>query len=309
MINCRLKSVDKRLMTINQFIKYIQYEKRFSQHTVVAYQQDLEQLSYYLQHHYELNELSRAQAIHIRSWMVTLIEDGYHVNSVRRKLSTLKAFYKYLQKYHGLEHNPMRKVVVPKSGKRLPATLGAVEFNDLLDRLTFPEDYAGQRDKMILELLYGTGIRRAELMGLRLQDIDWSSALLRVHGKRDKERLIPLSAQLLKLLQRYLETRDTEFGSDVPNRLFLTNQGKPLYPKLVYNTVKRYLSYITTNEQRGPHMLRHSFATHLSENGADLNAIKTLLGHSNLAATQIYTHNSIERLKKVYQQAHPKGEE
>lgn len=295
-------------MTINQFIKYIQYEKRFSQHTVLAYQQDLEQLSYYLERNYEISELSQAKAIHIRSWMVELIEEGYHVNSVRRKLSTLKAFFKYLQKYHGLAGNPMRKVVVPKSGKRLPATLGAAEFNNLLDRLTFPDDYAGQRDKMILELLYGTGIRRAELIGLRLDDIDWQGALLKVLGKRDKERLIPLSGHLLKLLRVYLEVRDHTFGAAAPNRLFLTNQGKPLYPKLVYNTVKRYLSYITTNEQRGPHLLRHSFATHLSENGADLNAIKTLLGHSNLAATQIYTHNSIERLKKIYEQAHPKGE-
>ncbi|MCB0634866.1 MAG: tyrosine-type recombinase/integrase [Saprospiraceae bacterium] len=295
-------------MTINKFVRYIQYEKRFSTHTVLAYQQDLEQLSFYLQCDYDLNEISQAQAIHIRSWMVQLIEEGYHVNSVRRKLSTLKAFFKYLQKYHGLEHNPMRKVVVPKSGKRLPATLGAAEFNDLLDRLTFPEGYSGYRDKMILELLYGTGIRRAELIGLRLGSIDWGGALLKVHGKRDKERLVPLSAHLIKLLQQYIEVRTAEFGTGVSDRLFLTGRGKPLYPKLVYNTVKRYLSYITTNEQRGPHVLRHSFATHLSENGADLNAIKTLLGHSNLAATQIYTHNSIERLKKIYQQAHPKGE-
>jgi integrase/recombinase XerC len=295
-------------MTIDKFVRYIQYEKRFSPHTVLAYQQDLEQLSSYLQDDYELAELSQAQAIHIRSWMVQLIEEGYHTNSVRRKLSTLKAFFKYLQKFHGLEHNPMRKVVVPKSGKRLPATLAAAEFNKLLDRLTYPEGYPGQRDKMILELLYGTGIRRAELIGLRIKDIDWTGALLKVHGKRDKERLIPLSAHLMKLLEVYTTVRKAEFGEGLPDRLFLTNQGKELYPKLVYNTVKRYLSFVTTNEQRGPHVLRHSFATHLSENGADLNAIKTLLGHSNLAATQIYTHNSIERLKKIYEQAHPKGE-
>lgn len=295
-------------MTINSFIQYIQYEKRFSSHTVLAYQQDLEQLSYYLKQEYELEDPAQAQSIHIRSWTVSLIEGGYHTNSVRRKLSTLKAYFNYLQKYHGLQQNPMRKVVVPKTGKRLPSSLVAVEFNQLLDHLEFSQEYSGQRDKMILELLYGTGIRRAELISLRLKDIDWSASLVRVYGKRNKERMIPISANLLQLLKKYLQIREAEFGSEAPDRLFLTDKGKELYPKLVYNTVKKYLSMITSGEQKGPHVLRHSFATHLSENGADLNAIKELLGHSNLAATQIYTHNSIEQLKKIYRQAHPKGE-
>lgn len=296
-------------MTKNSFFQYIRYEKRFSSHTIKAYQQDLEQFAHYLQWEYELEEPAEAQSIHIRSWTVSLMEEEYHPNSVRRKLSTLKAYYNYLQKFHGLKRNPMRKVVIPKTGKRLPSTLVAAEFNHLLDNLTFSDDYSGQRDKMILEMLYGTGIRRAELIGLRLQDIDWSASLLKVYGKRNKERMIPLSAHLIKLLKAYLQVREGAFGSTVPDRIFLTNQGKKLYPKLVYNTVKRYLSLITNHEKRGPHVLRHSFATHLSENGADLNAIKELLGHSNLAATQIYTHNSIEQLKKIYKQAHPKGEE
>lgn len=295
-------------MTIQSFLQYIRYEKRFSPHTVLAYTQDLEQFAAYLRREYELAALSAAQALHIRSWTVSLMEEDYHPNSVRRKLSTLRAFYNYLRKFHGLRQNPMQKVVVPKTGKRLPASLPAADFNALLDRLHFPEDYPGQRDRLILELLYGTGIRRAELIGLRLQHIDWSAGLLRVHGKRDKERMIPLSGQLLQLLRHYLRVREATFGTEAPDRLLLTNQGKGLYPKLVYNTVRRYLSMITSSEQRGPHVLRHSFATHLSENGADLNAIKELLGHSNLAATQIYTHNSIEQLKKIYKQAHPKGE-
>lgn len=296
-------------MTIDQFVRYIQYEKRFSPHTIQAYQKDLEQFFVYLRREYELEDAMAVQAIHVRSWTVSMMEDEYHANSVRRKLSTLKAFFNYLQKFHALKRNPMQKVVVPKTGKRLPSTLVATEFNHLLDQLSFSEDYPDQRDKMILEMLYGTGIRRAELIGLRLQHIDWSSSLLRVHGKRNKERLIPLSAHLIGLLKHYLQVRENEFGSGVPDRLFLTNQGKILYPKLVYNTVKRYLSLITSSEKRGPHVLRHSFATHLSENGADLNAIKELLGHSNLAATQVYTHNSIEQLKKIYKRAHPKGED
>jgi integrase/recombinase XerC len=237
------------------------------------------------------------------------MEDEYHTNSVRRKLSTLKAFFNYLQKFHGLASNPMQKVVVPKTGKRLPSTLVATEFNHLLDQLEFADNYPDQRARMMLEILYGTGIRRAELIGLRLQDINWSSSLLRVYGKRNKERLIPLSANLIQLLKHYIKVREQAFGQEVPDRLFLTDQGKVLYPKLVYNTVKKYLSMITSSEKRGPHVLRHSFATHMSENGADLNAIKELLGHSNLAATQIYTHNSIEQLKKIYQRAHPKGED
>lgn len=296
-------------MTIDKFVQYIKYEKRFSPHTIQAYEQDLEQFAAYIRREYELEDLNLVQSIHVRSWTVSMMEEEYHANSVRRKLSTLKAFFNYLQKFHGLQRNPMQKVVVPKTGKRLPSTLVAAEFNHLLDRLTFSDDYPGQRDKMILEMLYGTGIRRAELISLRLQDINWGASLLRVLGKRNKERMIPLSAHLIDLLKHYLQVRTNEFESGVPDRLFLTNQGKALYPKLVYNTVRRYLSMITSSEKRGPHVLRHSFATHLSENGADLNAIKELLGHSNLAATQIYTHNSIEQLKKIYQQAHPKGED
>lgn len=296
-------------MTIDRFVQYIRYEKRFSSHTIQAYQQDLEQFEAYLKREYDWNDIYTAQAIHIRSWTVSLIEEDYHTNSVRRKLSTLKAFYNYLQKFHALKRNPMQKVVVPKTGKRLPTTLPATEFNHLLDQLDFPKDYPGQRDRMILELLYGTGIRRAELISLRLSDINWSTSLLRVYGKRNKERMIPISGHLNGLLRDYLRVRESNFGSGVPDRLFLTNQGKVLYPKLVYNTVRRYLSLITSSEQRSPHVLRHSFATHLSENGADLNAIKELLGHSNLAATQIYTHNSIEQLKKIYRQAHPKAED
>lgn len=295
-------------MNRRQFIQYIRYEKRFSEHTVQAYSNDLDQLSKYLSAHYEINDPARAEAVHIRSWTVSMMEAGYHANSIRRKISTLKAFYHFLQKRKIIQDNPMRRVIAPKTGKRLPANVQAAEINQLLDHLTFDTDYRGRRERMILELLYGTGIRRSELIGLQLSDIDWARALLRVRGKRGKERHIPISRHLMDLLKAYVKLREQAFGENALPNLLLTDSGKPLYPKLVYNTVRRYLSMITTSEQRGPHALRHSFATHLSENGADLNAIKELLGHSNLAATQIYTHNSIERLKQIYQQAHPKAE-
>lgn len=295
-------------MKSRQFIQYIQYEKRFSEHTVQAYRNDLEQLTLFLQQTYEISDPAAAEAIHIRSWTVSLMENGYHANSIRRKISTLKAFYRFLQQRGHIQENPMRRVTAPKTGKRLPANVQADEINHLLDQLTFDTDYRGQRERMVLELLYGTGIRRSELIGLQLSDVDWARSLLRVRGKRGKERRIPLSSHLITLLTTYISLREQAFGPDADTHLLLTDAGKPLYPKLVYNIVKRYLSTITTLEQRGPHALRHSFATHLSENGADLNAIKELLGHSNLAATQIYTHNSIERLKKIYQQAHPKAE-
>ena len=202
----------------------------------------------------------------------------------------------------------MLKVVAPKTGKRLPVVVQAKEIAGLFETINaFSDDYSGRRDRLMLELLYSTGIRRSELMGLNLEDIDPVRRQFKVLGKGNKERLVPFGPELAGSVENFIELRGKTFPESSHRQLFLTDKGKPLYPKFVYNTVKRYLSMITTVEQRSPHVLRHSFATHLSENGADLNAIKALLGHSNLAATQIYTHNSIERLKEVYRQAHPKA--
>lgn len=296
-----------QLMQTDTFVNYLQYEKRFSPHTVTAYGKDLEQFLAFLDQVLELKSIAEVQHTHVRAWVVELLSSDIAASTINRKLSTLKTFFRFLLQRGRIEHNPMRKVTTPKTGKRLPVYVQAADLELLFERVEFGEEYPGRRDRMLLELLYATGMRRSELIELRLEHIDWSAGLLRVMGKRQKERLIPISAGLRRKLEAYVELRSRIFP-DTPHReLLLTERGKPLYPKFVYNTVHRYLSGVTTVEQRSPHVLRHSFATHLSDNGADLNAIKALLGHSNLAATQIYTHNSIEKLKKVYQQAHPKA--
>lgn len=294
-------------MEVDSFINYLQYEKRFSPHTVVAYRKDLEQFLTFLQEVMGLESVTGVNHHHIRSWIVEMLSNDRAPRTIHRKVSTLKTFFHFLRQRGRIGHNPMRKVVVPKTGKRLPATIQADHLTTLFEAVEFGDDYAGQRDRLILELLYATGMRRSELIGLRLGQVDWSGSVVKVAGKGGKERLIPFSSSLGKKLRQFVELRNRTFPENPRQELFLTDKGAKMYPKLVYQTVKRYLTLVTTQEQRSPHVLRHSFATHLSDNGADLNAIKALLGHSNLAATQIYTHNSIEKLKRVYQQAHPKG--
>ena len=227
--------------------------------------------------------------------------------SINRKLSTLKTYFKFLKRRKEIQENPMLKVIAPKVGKRLPVVVKEVELENLFEKINFGEGYAAVRDEMVMEMLYSTGMRRSELINLTPNDLDFFNDQVKVLGKGNKERLIPFARPLADRLKNYLEIRKDEFELGATGSLFLTAKGKKMYPKLVYNLVKKYLSQITTVEQRSPHVLRHSFATHLSNNGADLNAIKELLGHSSLAATQVYTHNSIEKLKRVYQQAHPKA--
>lgn len=289
------------------FIKYLQLEKRFSTHTIVAYQNDLEQFFLYLLQTYSLTSISEVRHFHIRSWVVQLMENKITPRSINRKLSTLKTFFKFLKKRKKITENPMLKVISPKTSKRLPVVVKEVEMGDLFEKINFGEGYSAVRGEMIMELLYATGMRRSELIQLTPNNIDFYNRQIKVLGKGNKERLIPFAKPLADRLQNYLEIRKDEFALGENAPLFVTDKGKVMYPKLVYNLVKKYLSQVTTVEQRSPHVLRHSFATHLSNNGADLNAIKELLGHSSLAATQVYTHNSIEKLKKVYQQAHPKA--
>ncbi|MEM1320132.1 MAG: tyrosine-type recombinase/integrase [Bacteroidota bacterium] len=289
------------------FLKYLEFEKRFSPHTLTAYRSDLDQFLSYLNTTYELSEAAQIKHFHIRSWMVRLIEEQISPRSINRKLSTLKTYFRFLLRRGEISQNPMAKVLPPKVGKRLPVFVHQERMELLFERVEFSDDFAGVRDRSMLEVLYATGMRRSELIGLCINDIDFSKAYLKVLGKGNKERLIPFSPALGRILQTYLDQRTEAFPDLETDRVFLTDKGKPLYPKLVYNLVRKYLSYITTVEQKSPHVLRHSFATHLSDNGADLNAIKALLGHANLAATQIYTHNSVEKLKRVYDQAHPKA--
>ncbi len=298
---------------IKSFLNYLEYEKRYSKHTVSAYKKDLKDLEEYLKRReddgYGLDEVKEVEFFHLRSWIVVLLGDKKLTSkTINRKIAAVKSFFKFLLREGVVEVNPTTKLIAPKISKRLPEYVEEKQMDILLNKLVFPEGYEGHRDKTIIELLYATGMRRAELIGLDTGDVDFSAKTIRVLGKRNKERLIPLSSKLLEILNLYIEDRKNTFPVIEETSLFLTGRGKRMYPKLVYNLVKKYLSFVTTTDQRGPHTLRHTFATHLSNRGADLNAVKELLGHANLSATQIYVHNSIERLRKVYEQAHPRGE-
>lgn len=294
-------------MDITVFLKYLELEKRFSTHTITAYKSDLLQFFAYLEDIYSLTSILEVRHFHIRAWIVELMQNKITPRSINRKLSTLKTYYKFLKRRKEIQENPMLKVIAPKVGKRLPVVVKEIELENLFEKINFGEGYAAVRDEMVMEMLYSTGMRRSELINLTPNDLDFFNDQVKVLGKGNKERLIPFARPLADRLKNYLEIRNDEFELGATDSLFLTGKGKIMYPKLVYNLVKKYLSQITTVEQRSPHVLRHSFATHLSNNGADLNAIKELLGHSSLAATQVYTHNSIEKLKRVYQQAHPKA--
>ena len=287
---------------------YLRYEKRFSPHTLTAYESDMGQFVEFLQKTYELSDPGEIRHTHVRSWMVDLMERGNVPRSINRKLSCLKSFFKFLRKQGDITTNPMLKVIPPKMGKRLPVFVPEKAMSLLFDQVDFGDGHAGLRNRLVMEVLYCTGVRQSELIGLKTADVDFSTNNIKVYGKGGKERLIPVARHLAELMERYIGLRRALFpGNDVPN-LILSDKGKPLTAGLVYKLVNRYLSIVTTVEKRSPHVLRHSFATHLSNGGADLNAIKELLGHSSLASTQVYTHNSIEKLKKVYQQAHPKAE-
>ncbi len=292
---------------IQLFLKYLQYEKRYSPHTVLAYSKDLNQFATFLSDTYEVSKTEEISHLFIRSWMVEFVNAGVLPRSINRKLSCLKSFFKFSLKRQFISADPLSKIVRPKTGKKLPNVISQKALEILLSRLGELEtDYETIRDKTIIELLYLTGIRRSELISLQETSIDWSQQSLKVLGKGKKERLIPLTRQMLSSLEDYLTIKRESFDI-ASSHLFLTNKGKPLYPKLVYNIVKRNLALVTSIEQKSPHVLRHSFATHLSNNGAELNAVKELLGHANLSATQIYTHNTIDRLKSVYNKAHPKA--
>ncbi|MBI5913826.1 MAG: tyrosine-type recombinase/integrase [Bacteroidetes bacterium] len=291
-----------------RFFNYLQYEKRFSPHTLTAYQSDMGQFVEFLGKTYEMTDPADIRHTHIRSWMVDLMERGNVARSINRKLSCLKTYFKFLRKQGEITANPMLKVIAPKTGKRLPVFVPEKNMSLLFGQVDFGEGISGIRNRLVMEVLYCTGVRQSELMSLKAESVDFANNRIKVLGKGGKERLIPIAGHLAELFRQYIETRKAVFpGNEVAN-LILTDKGQPVGKGFVYNLVKRYLSIVTTVEKRSPHVLRHSFATHLSNNGADLNAIKELLGHSSLASTQVYTHNSIEKLKKIYQQAHPKAE-
>jgi integrase/recombinase XerC len=285
------------------FIQYIQYEKRYSPHTVLAYRNDLEQFFGFLSSRYQVAEISDITHPMIRSWLVELMETGITPRSVNRKLTTLKSFFRYLVRSGTVEVNPMAKITPPKVSKRLPVFLEKEKMELVFSGVDFGEGYPGLRNRLIIELFYATGMRLSELVGLKDADADLHNETLKVLGKRNKERLIPFGNSVKELLVLYLAEKQN-FESEY---LFLTDNGKRIYPRMVHRIVTGILGSVTTLEKKSPHVLRHTFATHLLNNGAELNAVKELLGHANLSATQIYTHNTIEKLKKVYKQAHPRA--
>ena len=292
-------------MLLDEFLKYLQLEKRYSHHTIKAYQIDLTQFQDYLEETYE-SVLQKAKHSMDRSWLAQMLDYGISPRSVNRKITALKSFYKFLLKEEIIKEDPTLKVIPPKMSKKLPAFVEEGQMSELLDELDFTDDYAGVRDKLMIELFYSTGIRQSELINLKIKDIDLSSNMIKVLGKRNKERLIPLTIELRQKIDAYLNIR-AELPIKDSLYLLLTNKGKKLYPTLVYRQVNHYLSQVTSLDKKSPHVLRHTFATHMLNNGADLNAIKELLGHANLSATQVYTHNTIDKIEKVYKQAHPRA--
>ncbi|MDX2001081.1 MAG: tyrosine-type recombinase/integrase [Chitinophagales bacterium] len=292
-------------MHLESFLNYLRFEKRYSPHTLLSYQNDLEQFSLFLSSTFEIADAKDVSHTYIRSWMASLMEDGITPRSINRKLSALKSYYKFLIKRGEVLKDPTLKIVSPKTKKRLPTYVEEEKMQQLFFGIEFEEGFSGSRDKMLLELLYGTGMRRAELMNLKLTDINLGQKLIKVLGKGNKERLIPYNTQLEESLKGYLEQLHLTFPTC--EWLICNDKGGKMMPEAIYRTVKKYLSMVTTIEKRSPHVLRHTFATHLSNNGAELNAVKELLGHSSLAATQVYTHNNIDKLKDIFKQSHPKA--
>ena len=294
-------------MSYQDFIRYLQFEKRYSPHTILAYQKDLEQFQLYLKEQYETDYLSDVSYLMIRSWLVKLVENKISAKSVNRKISTLKTFFKYLIREGVIKENPMKKIISPKISKKLPVFIEQDKMDFLFDQVNFGEGYCAVRDKLILELFYETGMRLSELVNLKVTDINIYDCSIKVLGKRNKERIIPFNNNMKNSIINYFEIKNEVAGKEGENYFFVTEEGKKIYQKLVYRKVNHYLNEVTTLSKKSPHVLRHTFATHMLNNGADLNAIKELLGHANLSATQIYTHNTIEKLKSVYKQAHPKA--
>jgi len=289
-------------MLKNKFIKYLSAEKRFSEHTITSYSTDLDQFSIFLTEEYQItDEVSEISFQIVRSWIASLLEKGVNPRSVNRKISTLQTYFKFMIREKIISESPMLKIVAPKSKKRLPVFIEENQIESLLNEVEFDEGFIGERDKLIIELFYVTGIRLSELINIKIFDINFSNSLIKVLGKRNKERLIPLSMNIVNELQTFVKKHNLN------NYLFTNLGGTKVYTKLVYRVVKRYIARISSVNKKSPHVLRHTFATHMLNNGADINAIKELLGHSNLSATQVYTHNTIEKLKTVYKQAHPRA--
>lgn len=292
------------LNQLDSFSNYVQHERRLSQHTLTSYLTDLRQFEFFLSQTVRLSSFSEATHNEIRMWIVDLKEEGIGNRSINRKISTLKSFYKFLLTKKEIEVNPMLKIIAPKQSKKLPVYFEQKQLDNLFELTVFTNDFKGIRDILIMELLYGTGIRLSELINIK--DTDIFSNEIKVLGKGNKERIIPITKKLSAFIPIYIEKRKEEFNSLKAEFLLVTNKGDKLYEKFVYRIVNHYLGLVTNEKKRSPHTMRHSFATNMLNNGAQLHTIKEILGHANLSATQVYTHNSIERLKDTYKKFHPK---
>jgi len=295
------------MVMVDEFLQYLRYEKNYSTHTVVAYKRDLLQLMEYVKLEYDVLQPDLIDSDMLRSWMVCLMESGVSARSVNRKLSCLKSFWHFMMRQGFTLNNPVQKVLAPKTNKPLPVFLKEEEMDKILepDKET-NEAFLTTRNHLIIDLFYSTGMRLSELIGLTDEHVDLDACLLRVTGKRNKQRLIPFGLEMQRSIIDYKEKRNNQI-SDKPSRLLVRENGKPLYPQLVYRMVHEKLSSVATLSKNSPHVLRHTFATTLLNRGAELNAVKELLGHSTLSATEVYTHTTFEELKKIYKQAHPRA--
>jgi len=298
-------SFQTRHIPLNAFLAYLQFEKRYSVHTITAYSNDLIQFFDFIATQYDGMDYTAITGTMVRSWLASMKEEELTGKTLNRKISSLKSFYKYQIQQGHLVKSPMETVISPKISKRLPSFIAENDMEQLFLNLSFAEGWKGYTEKMVIQLFYATGMRLSELIGCKENQVDLSKKIIKVLGKGNKERILPLSPELVLELKKYIVQKPAAANGNA--HLFVNENGKALQPKAVYTFVKFYLSQVTTLQKKSPHVLRHSFATHLMNNGADLNAVKELLGHSSLAATQVYTHNTIEKLKEVFSKAHPKA--
>lgn len=292
---------------LDKFFDYLQYEKRYSDHTVRAYRTDLEELRDFLAVQFEIDALQEAGSDHLRTWLVHKMEKGSSPRTIRRKVSSVKAYFKWRKKYDGLKKDPTLRLTLPKVKEKLPKFIEIDVLDQAYDGAELGEREIGARTLCIIDVLYHTGMRSAELIGLQLGDVDFEGGEIKVLGKRSKERLIPMTRELRRSMETYLELRRDIAPAPTERSFFVTDRGRPLSPRFLYDTVNGYLEVMGAGSSHGPHVLRHSFATHMLNRGADINTIKEILGHASLAATQVYTHNGIEELVRVHKNKHPRG--
>ncbi|WP_343487829.1 tyrosine-type recombinase/integrase [Allomuricauda sp. d1] len=294
-------------MSLDAFLSYLSLEKNYSSHTLSAYKRDLEDFTAYHEEAFLTPDIDKTDYGSIRSWIVELVGKGLKNQSVNRKVASLKAYYNFLVKIGEIKTSPLKKHKALKTEKKMGVPFSELEMQQVLVQIPFENDFEGIRDKLIIELLYATGMRRAELVNIRMQDVDLHQSTLRVIGKRNKERILPMLASIVESINTYMIERNKLESVENNEYLFLTPPGHKIYETLVYRVINKYLSMVSPKVKKSPHVLRHTFATHLLNKGADLNAVKELLGHSSLASTQVYTHNSIAELKKAHLKAHPRN--